>query len=268
MKKGLDYFPLDCFMSDSVRLIEAEFGIEGFGILVRLWQDIYKIDGYYKKFNKDVLMLFSKEIDISQDKMEKFLKVTLERGIFDKKLYEKYQILTSEEIQKRFLKCTKKRKMASIKEEYMLLEDKENDSFFEENDAQNEEKGGSFKQSKVKESKVNKSKAEESKKEDAEKIPFGEYKNVYLTPAQKEKLSDELKKEADEYIMRLDEYIEETGKDYKDAYLTIKRWHRADTRKSRAAPTLKKSRFANYTDANKGDYAGFADEVLSKLLEE
>ena len=266
MKKGLDYFPLDCVMSDSVRLIEAEFGIEGFGILVRLWQDIYKIDGYYKKFDKDVLMLFAKEIYIPAEKLEKFINTALERGIFDKKIYESFGVLTSKELQNRFLKCTKKRKTASIKEEYLLLNDKENDSFFKENDAKNEEKGGSFKQSKVKESKVNKSKAEESKKTDDNFSAFGKYENVYLTPDQEKELKAELKGDADEYIMRLDEYIQETGKEYKDHFLTIKRWHRAD-RKNKESP-VKKSRFANYTDTNGYDYKNFSEDVLNKLLEE
>ena len=41
MKSGLEYFPLDCNMDDKLELIEAEFGITGFGVVVKLFQKIY-----------------------------------------------------------------------------------------------------------------------------------------------------------------------------------------------------------------------------------
>lgn len=166
MKKGLDYFPLDCVLDDSVRLAEAELGLEGFAVLIKLWQDIYRGEGYYKNFDGDVLLLFSKEQHIGEEKLKKFIKVFLDRGIFHKGLYDKYKILTSKEIQERFLKCTKKRKTKNLKEEFLLIGE-ENGSFFKENDVKNEENDGKseenssrFKQSKVKESKVKKSKGE------------------------------------------------------------------------------------------------------------
>ena len=57
------------------------------------------------------------------------------------------------------------------------------------------------------------------------KHKYGNYNHVLLTDNEKEKLLNEL----DEYkfnlvIEKLDEYIEETGKKYKNHYLTIKRW--------------------------------------------
>lgn len=57
------------------------------------------------------------------------------------------------------------------------------------------------------------------------KHKYGEYNNVFLTDKEKEKLIQEL----GEYkfhlcIKKLDEYIEETGKKYKNHNLTIRRW--------------------------------------------
>ena len=40
-KAGLDYFELDCHMEEKVRLIQAEFGLKGFAVLVKLYQKIY-----------------------------------------------------------------------------------------------------------------------------------------------------------------------------------------------------------------------------------
>ena len=75
-----------------------------------------------------------------------------------------------------------------------------------------------------------KEKEKETKKDkdkDKKKIKhkYGNYNHVLLTDNEKEKLLNEL----DEYkfnlvIEKLDEYIEETGKKYKNHYLTIKRW--------------------------------------------
>ena len=68
---------------------------------------------------------------------------------------------------------------------------------------------------------------DKDKDKDKKKIKhkYGNYNRVLLTDNEKENLLNEL----DEYkfnlvIEKLDEYIEETGKKYKNHYLTIKRW--------------------------------------------
>lgn len=272
MKSGLDYFPLDCHMDDSVRLVEAELGLSGFALIIKLWQEIYKGEGYYKKFDKDVQLLFSREVNISFEELSKFLELALNREIFDRALFEKYHILTSKEIQERFLKCTRKRKTRELKLEYSLI--------FDENDAETKENDIVFKQSKVKESKAEESKEEESKALSAPSdiqnkfsslVPYGEYKNVCLTDEQTESLLKELGKEdLKEYIRRLDEYIAETGKEYKEAYLTIRRWYREDSEKRARTPSGKgrKNRFVNYQDTGKRNYKKIEEEILRELLEE
>ena len=47
LKEGIDYFSLDCYMDDKVKMIQAEFGLKGFAIIVKLWQIIYREHGYY-----------------------------------------------------------------------------------------------------------------------------------------------------------------------------------------------------------------------------
>lgn len=42
-------------------------------------------------------------------------------------------------------------------------------------------------------------------------------------------------KKAAEYVRRVDEYVQQTGKQYKDYYLTIRKWIREDEKKERAA---------------------------------
>ncbi len=60
LKIGLDYFPLDVSFDDNIELLEAEEGLEGFAILIKLWQKIYS-NGYYIEWNDDCLLLFCKK---------------------------------------------------------------------------------------------------------------------------------------------------------------------------------------------------------------
>ena len=66
-KAGLDYFELDCHMNDKVRLIQAEYGLKGFAVVVKLYQTIYGQKGYYCEWNNDILLLFMSENGLSSD---------------------------------------------------------------------------------------------------------------------------------------------------------------------------------------------------------
>ena len=58
-----------------------------------------------------------------------------------------------------------------------------------------------------------------------QKHKYGEFKHVLLTDKEKDKLLSELgEHKFNLVIKRLDEYIEETGKKYKNHNLTIRRW--------------------------------------------
>lgn len=54
MKSGIDYFPLDVALDEKFELIEAEFGLTGFGVVVKLLQKIYGGQGYYVEWTKEV----------------------------------------------------------------------------------------------------------------------------------------------------------------------------------------------------------------------
>ncbi|MFY9378775.1 MAG: Lin1244/Lin1753 domain-containing protein, partial [Acutalibacteraceae bacterium] len=40
-KDGVDYFPLDVHLDDKFKFIEIKFKLEGFAILIKLFQKIY-----------------------------------------------------------------------------------------------------------------------------------------------------------------------------------------------------------------------------------
>ena len=47
IKEGLDYFELDCRLNQKFKLIEAEFGLKGFALIVKLWQQTTKAKSGY-----------------------------------------------------------------------------------------------------------------------------------------------------------------------------------------------------------------------------
>ncbi len=66
-KVGLDYFELNCQLEEKIRLIQAEFGLKGFAVVVKLYQKIYGEFGYYCEWSEDSLLLFMSENGLSCD---------------------------------------------------------------------------------------------------------------------------------------------------------------------------------------------------------
>ncbi|MCM1364876.1 MAG: DUF4373 domain-containing protein [Faecalibacterium sp.] len=158
-KSGLDYFPLNVDLNDKIELIEAKFGCAGFATVVKLWQKIYSQDGYYCKWTADVAILFSRRNSIEFKLLSNIVNECLKQGVFDEKMFKKYDILTSKGIQQRYLEATAKRKNINILKEYCLI----NDELTQVNDEKTGVNSEFMPQSKVKESKVNKSKQNQSK---------------------------------------------------------------------------------------------------------
>lgn len=71
---------------------------------------------------------------------------------------------------------------------------------------------------------------EEGKERKEKKNIYGDFKKVRLTPEEKDKLIDEHGEDLfNEYVAKVDEYVAETGKSYKNHYLTIKKWIKKDS---------------------------------------
>jgi len=121
-KEGLEYFPLDTDIDqdDKVRLIEAEHGVVGFGILIKLLMKIYK-EGYFYEWGEPQQLLFSSGANVDINKVVAVVNSCLKWGLFHKELYEKHGILTSKGIQRRFAKATTRRKAVKANAEYWLL---------------------------------------------------------------------------------------------------------------------------------------------------
>lgn len=121
MKSGIDYFPLDVALDEKFELIEAEFGLTGFGVVVKLLQKIYGGQGYYVEWTNEVALLFAKRVGLGGSVVSEIVEASVKRGIFDKTLYDKYHILTSNGIQKRYFEAVGRRKSVEVEGAYLLV---------------------------------------------------------------------------------------------------------------------------------------------------
>lgn len=124
---GILYFPLKVNLPENIamELVEARFGLKGVAVVIKLLCKIYKENGYYLTWNGEQRALFSVKAgrDVSEEEMQGIVDILVEKGFFDRELYEKQGVLTSAEIQEAWLDATKRRKGRELSSLPYLLED-------------------------------------------------------------------------------------------------------------------------------------------------
>lgn len=122
MKCGLKTFPLSVDLDDGVKLVEAEFGLKGYAVVIKLYQAIYS-RGYYMKWDIDTQLLFMRDyclVEVGRSLLSEIVACCVRRGVFESTLFDKYQILTSKRIQETFLNATKRSSQVVFEKEYAL----------------------------------------------------------------------------------------------------------------------------------------------------
>lgn len=169
-KSGIDYFPLDVTLNAKFELIEAEFGLTGFGVVVHLLQEIYGKAGYYIEWTEEVALLFARKVGLGGSVVSEIIEASIRRGMFDKEKYDKYHVLTSKGIQERYFEAVSRRKTLEVDYNILLVDvarilpnvdiQAKNVNILSKN-------ADIERQSKVEESKVEESREEESKEEES-----------------------------------------------------------------------------------------------------
>ena len=121
-KSGIDYFPLDVTLNAKFELIEAEFGLTGFGVVVHLLQEIYGKAGYYIEWTEEVALLFARKVGLGGSVVSEIIEASIRRGMFDKEKYDKYHVLTSKGIQERYFEAVSRRKTLEVDYNILLLD--------------------------------------------------------------------------------------------------------------------------------------------------
>jgi hypothetical protein len=220
-KAGIDYFPLDVYMEqdDKIALIEAKYGIIGFGTIIKLYKKIYGGNGYYYEWNERNKLLFSKYAGVELTQLDEIINSAIEWDLFDKKLYDSYGILTSKRIQKTYIDASYRKKQVELYKEFLLSGineyiNRDNVVINSINDDINPQ------------IKTNKTKLKETKTNKDIPTPKTKYADyVSLTEEEYQKLIIQYgEKNTKAFINKLNAYKGANGKKYKSDYLAILSW--------------------------------------------
>lgn len=121
MAQGIEFVPLDCTLDERFEAVEAKFGLDGFAVVVKLFQRIMGVHGYYCEWNDEIAAIFAYKYCGGCECVSEIVNAAVRLGIFSKEVYEKYGVLTSRGIQRRYLKTVKRRRVFFEKKEYVLL---------------------------------------------------------------------------------------------------------------------------------------------------
>ena len=106
-KQGIDYsgWSVDIFDSDPKidKLLDAK-GWRGFGIYFFLCQRAYKTNGYFYKWSYDDCATTARKMGggINSGTVEETVRFCFQVDLFDQRLFDRWGILTSRGIQRRF----------------------------------------------------------------------------------------------------------------------------------------------------------------------
>ena len=122
LKQGIDYFPLDVdfFSNIKIRKIAKACGPNASAVIICLLCNIYRDEGYYILWDEDLPFVIADQVGVSEGCVKEIITKAVQVDFFSKELYDKYQILTSAGIQKRFLTITYKRKEIDIDKKFMV----------------------------------------------------------------------------------------------------------------------------------------------------
>ena len=84
VRSGIPYFPLDVQLDSKFELIEAEFGLIGFAVVVKLYQKIYGQQGYYCEWTEDVALLFGKNVGLGGDAVSEIVRAAIDTNLSSK----------------------------------------------------------------------------------------------------------------------------------------------------------------------------------------
>lgn len=125
-KRGLKEFRMDVnfFEWDIVKFVVVECGAAGVCVIVKLLTEVFK-NGFWLKWGEDEQALLAWEMHgmVTKEEIGRVVAECLKRGYFSSRLYATEGILTSEDIQRRYMQATRSRKQVEIEDEYWLLDE-------------------------------------------------------------------------------------------------------------------------------------------------
>ena len=273
LKKGVDFwrFDVDLFDDRRIKLIRGEFGAKGVLIALFALNACYKENGYFKVWEDDDAILLSEELGCgcSPGLVEQVIRACVARSLFDGRVFGTHHVLTSSDIQRRYVQIVaKNRYNIPLCEEYWLIPQNEipadalsKCTFFSIDRTENTEipNGKSnFPNGKF----ANTIQNNNTPSSMRETVTFGRFKNVFITPEEYEELK-QLVPDADDLIERLSEGLESKGYMYDNHFATLLKWHREDKREQ-TPKTISKSTKTAQASQSSFDIEDFFQAALAR----
>ena len=106
-----------------IKLIFNEFGPVGYWVWSCLIDTAYEENGYYISVeDKDWVTLFASDVcKVQVSLVDEVIKGCVRRGLFDKTVFDMFEVLTSERMQKNYLDATNRQKEREIIKEYWRI---------------------------------------------------------------------------------------------------------------------------------------------------
>lgn len=126
-KEGMDYFPhdTDAVNDEKIDALRTLYGNDGYAFYFILLERIYRTTNFELDVSDaEIIQILANKIGINTERFNQMLNTALKFNCFDKELYNKNKILTSNGIQKRASVVVDKR----IKMRSKYNSEKENDS--------------------------------------------------------------------------------------------------------------------------------------------
>ena len=120
-KQGFDYFPLSCDNTTEFKLVSVKIGRLKANIHFSLMQQIFKIKGYYLDYSEDIRDIIAADEGYLPEDIELFVKTAVDKGLYDRELFEKYSVITSKEIQDAYFDMSEKRSRIPVRIEYLRV---------------------------------------------------------------------------------------------------------------------------------------------------
>lgn len=229
-KKGLDFFYWDGYALDNDErfdeLIDAQ-GWNGFGVYFYVYNKICTTNGYFYEWGEKSPAHIARRMggNIKAEMVKQVISLCLQIGLFNSKLFDGEGVLSSKEIQERYMYAIEKRssKGRTINPKYWLLNLDETKAYIiiPENAVNLPENVHNLPENDTKESKEKKSKVKER---EGTPSPYGRFQNVFLTDNEISELKQKYPLDYEREIEELSSYMESNGKHYQSHFATLIRW--------------------------------------------
>ena len=124
-KTGLSYYQAetDRFQDIKVKRLKKRYGCEGYAVYQYIQNEIYRVEGCYIRFTDDQMFDVSEYWGIEEQQVEKIIEYCTEVELFDTITWHTNHVLTSVDIQQRYLEiCRRAKKKIVIPEDIRLVE--------------------------------------------------------------------------------------------------------------------------------------------------